>query len=254
MHRSFLLLLTFSLLLSTSCTIQKRLHRPGYSITNNITVPNFKKKSTEISSRNNELVATEHEHPITASTDDELAYQADNTILSENPIFHKKEPDDTTKVLQCDEIILISGDTIKGEHLVQMNQKVYYTPCGSKDSKRPFVMEKQVRELRYKDGKTTVLKLGYYPVAQSSDRKDFFNQQKSRRAIAAIVFAALGAPGLILFGYGALFGLIGLLFGIAAGAKKGGIVHPRTRRLVIWGIVLSALVLFSGILILTMWL
>ena len=258
MHRSFLLLLIFSVLLSTSCTIQKRLHRSGYSISSSITFPNFKKKSTNSTSLDNALVSLEQDHPISASTNDELAYLIDNSILSENAILHKKEPEDTTKVRQCDEIIMINGDTIKGERLVQMNQKVYYTPCGSTESKRPFVMENQVKELHYKDGKTTILKYGYYPVAQSSDRKadrkDYFNKQKSRRAIASIVFAALGAPGLILFGYGALFGLIGLLFGIAAGAKKGGIVHPRTRRLVIWGIVLSAIVLFLGLLILMMWL
>jgi hypothetical protein len=115
-------------------------------------------------------------------------------------------------------------------------------------------MEKQVRELRYKDGKTTVLKYGYYPVAQSSTKKDNFNQQKSTLAIVSIVIASIGFPGLILFGYGGILGLIGLLFGIAAGAKRGGIVQPLTRRLVLWGIVLSGLVLFLGLLILSMWL
>jgi hypothetical protein len=252
MHRSFLLLLVFSVVLSTSCSIQKRLHRPGYSISSSITFPNFQKKSTETSSGDKEVVA--QEHPIIASTYGHLAFSVDNKVLQERAVLKKEEPSDTIKVLPCDEIILINGDTIKGERLIQMNQKVYYTPCGSKDTKRPFVMEKQVRELRYKDGKTTVLKYGYYPVAQSSTKKDNFNQQKSTLAIVSIVIASIGFPGLILFGYGGILGLIGLLFGIAAGAKRGGIVQPLTRRLVLWGIVLSGLVLFLGLLILSMWL
>ena len=86
-----------------------------------------------------------------------------------------------------------------------------------------------------------------------SDQSNYVNHTKSGLAITSIILASIGIPGLILFGYGGILGLIGLIFGIAAVAEKGGVVEKRTRRLVVWGIVLSGIVLLFGLLILSMW-
>ncbi len=243
------------MLLTSSCTIQKRLHRPGYTISNNLSLPSWKKK-VKPSDDSGQKATIQHEEQLLTATSDNQ-HDIENILPSsvqENEQIVELIPKDTLKLPNCDEIILSTGEVVKGERLVRLNQKVYYTPCGSESTDRPFVMEKFVLSIRYADGNyVNINRDPALPTSLNSSESNSLNRTKSGLAITSIILASIGFPGLILFGFGGVLGFLGLLFGIAGGAKKGGIVEKRTRRLVVWGIVLSLLVLLFGLVILTMW-
>lgn len=255
MNRIFLLLFVFNMLLTSSCTIQKRLHRPGYTISNNLSLPSWKKK-VKPSDDSGQKATIQHEEQLLTATSDnqhDIEYILPSTVL-ENEQIGELIPKDSLNPPNCDEIILSTGEVVKGQRLVRLNQKVYYTPCGSESTERPFVLDKFVLYIRYADGKyVTVNNDPSYPSVNNAGKPDYFNRTKSGLAITSIILASIGFPGLILFGFGGILGFIGLLFGISAGIQKAGIVEKRTRRLVVWGIVLSLLVLLFGLVILTMW-
>jgi hypothetical protein len=254
MNRIFLLLFAFNMLLISSCTIQKRLHQRGFAVSSNVSFPTLKKKVKP--SEDSEQQATiQYEEQILAVSSDntsDIAYILPSPV-QENVQIVELIPKDTLKPANCDEIVLSTGEVVKGERLVQLNQKVYYTPCGSKTTERPFVLEKLVHYVRYANGKSDTINQQVKSTFQTAVKSDRLNRTKSGLAITSIILASIGIPGLILFGYGGILGLIGLIFGIAAGDKKGGVVEKRTRRFVVWGIVLSILVLLFGLVILTMW-
>lgn len=243
------------MLLISSCTIQKRLHQRGFAISSNVSFPSLKKKVKPSDDSGQKATIQYEKQLLTATSDNQhdIEYILPSSV-QENEQIVELIPKDTLKPSNCDEIILSTGEVVKGERLVRLNQKVYYTPCGSESTDRPFVMEKFVLSIRYSDG--NYVSINSNPAnttVNSSGKSDYFNRTKSGLAITSIILASIGVPGLILFGYGGALGLIGLIFGIAAGAKKGGLVEKRTRRLVVWGIVLSLLVLLFGLVILTMW-
>lgn len=131
-----LLLTLLALTLITSCTIEKRLYRPGYHIESSL----FKKSSRESTGRKNITKLPRKE---------EIVVQFENKV---SPSSLDAEPALTQFSIPCDTMVMANGDrlTVKVETITE--DKIVYLKCENLEGPRYEVRLSKVDYVVYANG------------------------------------------------------------------------------------------------------
>lgn len=190
--------LTFVLLaiaLTTSCTIQKRLYNPGYSITWNKKLKS--KDDTPIPS--NEI----------ASINESIAVMDTLSVESTGAI----QLEDTLK--KCDNIILNDGEEIDGMVTEITETEIKYRLCKNQSGPLRTVSKSKVLMVKYASGEKEIFKkeepVKEAPVKTKKDRKI------ERLGLTGFILSMIGIPLWLLTPFaGFVFGPLCFIFGIVS--------------------------------------
>lgn len=252
----------------SSCSIEKRQYMPGYHIDwskishvseSKINIEHTKK--TEVVENTDSEKFEDENSMISASIDNN---KKTDIASKENYILSKKTKNKLSFInqnVECDEIILKSGEIIKGKILEINDTEIKYKKCDNIEGPTISTNKKNIFMIKYANGSTDVINA--IPNASSDKSTSGDGKKIEPMSIASFtsgVIALLG--GLILafiaetfflgIALGVLLGILAIVFGIISLNKiKKNKEMLKGKEFAIIGIITGALALLAmGFLIL----
>ena len=217
--KKFLLLICLLAMVFSSCTMEKRLYRPGH----NIEWSHSKKKSK--TTTNPPVIEQEAEPVLSASND--------NSFLD----FIIKPKTNYLKVDTCDNIVLRSGDEISAKVIEVGTSEIKYKKCQNLNGPLYSISKKDVFMIKYANGTKDIMpeekvKEGSDPFFDDEDYailNDDFKAQKTPvkklegigLAGFIIVLSSIPIWWWILASVGLAAAIVSFIFGIISMARAG---------------------------------
>jgi hypothetical protein len=199
-------------LLLNSCTVEKRVHMPGYHIEWNHSKGNVSQNKSQSEDR----ITTEEQH--------QTAFQEDNaaeeqvilkSVQSENNVEPTPqnvtitpEISSTLSSVECDNIILKNGEAINAKVTEITDNEVKYKKCHNLNGPTYSVSKSEVSVIKYVNGTEET-----FPTDSSNPNK---SSSKAKNANAKVEGFAIGgfiASIIGLFIAGIPLGLLAIIFG-----------------------------------------
>ena len=206
--KSFKLLITLALITSfTSCTVQKRLYRNGYSVH-----WNSLNKSTKSDVVNNEFENSvselKEENSDFVSTSNEIIIQEKKVVnlKNENPELKKNQSEKTIDPPKCDLILLKNGEEISVKVLEISPTEVKYKRCDNLEGPTITINKLSILSISYSNGSKEVIKAENSSNTNLNSIENSSGRKKVGLAIASLVFGIIG------FAFGG--GILALIFGV----------------------------------------
>lgn len=225
--RNLILLLTVLSIIS-SCSIEKRLYRPGYHI------------EWRNNNKQNNKAIEHHDQSSNVSLQPDNIFKVEEVQVDNNlaeakiESTHEINEIDKIKTLKkltdntCEEIILRSGIIIKGKVTEIGVDEIKYKKCENLEGPTIVILKKDVFMIKYANGTTDVFEEekeeDHVPISQfpkSEVKSSNENQMTDSLGIISIILACLGMliTLVLSIGLGALIGLIALILGIVSSKR-----------------------------------
>jgi hypothetical protein len=191
--KSFKLLISLALLISfTSCTLQKRLYRNGYTVH-----WNSKNKSTAEEGLNNEIGSSISElkgvNSDLALTTNEIVLEEKSVVLlnEEKSILKRVHIEKTTDLPKCDVMLLRNGEEISVKVIEITPKDVKFKRCDNLEGPTKMINKYYISSITYSDGTKDVFKAeeSSKPIISETNSKS--DSTKSGFSIASLVFGIL---------------------------------------------------------------
>ena len=205
--KSFILISLVLITSFTSCTIQKRLYRNGYSVHwDSID------KSTKSEILNNDLESQvselKEENSDFVSTSNEIIIQENKEVnlKNENLALKKFQSSKTIHPTKCDLILLKNGEEISVKVLEMKDTEVKYKRFDNFDEPTITINKSSISSITYSNGSNELIK------AENSSNTNFNSiENSSGRKKVGLAIASL-LVGIIGFPFGG--GILALIFGV----------------------------------------
>lgn len=265
-----LIFIIFTLILVSSCTVQKRLHNRGVHVVWHKT---YKNKGVESNNKNFEenkissVKQTEQNQVEEITSNIISTVNEDNGIIASNEEFlpltqQSKRPLISNPNVECDLIILRNGKEILGKVIEVNNEDIKYRSCDNLDGPIYSIYVDVVLMIRYVNGKKDVFDQEQEPVRSNYNTAPSKNKTKITETKKAeplsyiglgfalgswfIMFFASLLVGVILFGIGMLLSSAGL--GRVMNPNNPQFKTPGNWLSAILGVIIALVGLIIGIL------
>lgn len=207
MQKHILILLTI-VLLASSCSLQKRHYRDGYTIS-------FHSKKSQPVKR----IHTESSVELMSSANVPL-YNENNTtdlVASNNKTIDVNTTKKSKRSVfdeECDKILLRTGDVISAKVIEINSKEVKYKNCNNPDGPLIIINKNTVSKITYKNGYSEEFPVETEPVVTKTVPQKSFSANNSNYgridplAITAFVLAILGFLTFFTFIAGLILGII----------------------------------------------
>jgi hypothetical protein len=202
--KSFKLLIALTLITAfSSCTIQKRLYRNGYSVHwNSIN------KSSESDFINNEIERSvselKEENADFVSTSNEIVIieKAVISLKNENPELKKVQSKNTIDPTKCDVILLKNGEEISAKVLEITPTEVKYKRCDNLEGPTTTIYKSSIFSITYANGSKEVIKTENNTISNNNSNSN--ENKKNGFGVASLVLGILG---------GGVLSILAIIFG-----------------------------------------
>lgn len=218
------IILTFIILITiSSCTIEKRLYRPGYNVDWNHN--SLSKKSVESNEetfvsfpeekkieKNNIKLTEDNSQDDIVDQSNELLNNSQEVIFTENQLSSFNESD--LPETNCDIILCKNGDEIESKVLEIGTNEIKYKKCSYQDGPTLIIKSSDVLMIKYPNGTKDMIK------SQDNNKSNENHTTSGKSQLVAFILCFfLGALGIHRFylgyvGIGILELLTGGFFGI----------------------------------------
>ena len=202
--KSFKLLIALALIMSfTSCTVQKRLYRNGYSvhwnsmnksIKTDVVNNEFERSVSELKEENADFVSTSNEIVIQE--------KAVISLINENHELKKVQNKNTIDPPKCDVILLKNGEEISAKVLEITPTEVKYKRCDNLEGPTTTINKSTIFSITYANGSKEVMKTENTTI---SNKNSISNENKKTGfGVASLVLGILG---------GGVLSILAIIFG-----------------------------------------
>jgi hypothetical protein len=219
--RKAILLLTICLICLSSCSIEKRIYRPGFSISGNhskIRIGNTSEKNNDVSKSESHSEEQSIERPTSELNilEENFDYQSEeiksskiddiensenenNNVIEEE--YENNANQNNLEPLECDIIVCKNGDEIEAKILEIGIKEIKYKRCDNQEGPTISILNSSVLMIKYPNGTKDIIK--------SSSNNEDEEPKLNVYALFSLIFGILSL--LTVFG-GLIFGTLAIIF------------------------------------------
>jgi hypothetical protein len=219
--RKAILLLTICLICLSSCSIEKRIYRPGFSISGNhskIRIGNTSEKNNDVSKSESHSEEQSIERPTSELNilEENFDYQSEeiksskiddiensenenNNVIEEE--YENNANQNNLEPLECDVIVCKNGDEIEAKILEIGIKEIKYKRCDNQEGPTISILNSSVLMIKYPNGTKDIIK--------SNVSNDYDEPKMNLFSTLSLIFGFLSL--FTVFG-GLLFGPLAIIF------------------------------------------